>query len=85
MNALVATVGTWVTGVGVFFAASLIAHGVARENLAKLREQDSPEMMLVIFMQVMAQPALILLIGFVGAIVILGGYLLNERRGWGRY
>ena len=85
MAALGKVLSGWASTVGVFFLASLVAHGVARENLAKLQEQDSPEMTLVIFMQVMAQPPLILLIGFMGVMVILGVHLLNESRNWGRW
>ncbi len=80
MNALVATLSGWASVVGVFFLASLITQGITRENLAKLREQDSPEMILVIIMQVMAQPSLILLIGLVGVVVIIGAFLFGESR-----
>lgn len=80
MNALMATLSGWASVVGVFFLASLITQGITRENLAKLREQDSPEMILVIIMQVMAQPGLILLIGVVGVVVIIGAFLFGESR-----
>ena len=85
MKALMAALGAWVPGVGVVFLASLLSQDVARENLARLQAQDSPDMLSVIFMQVMAQSVLILFIGFAGVLVILGGYLLNETRGWGRW
>ena len=80
MNALMATLSGWASVVGVFFLASLITQGITRENLAKLREQDSPEMILVIIMQVMAEPSLILLIGLVGVVIIIGAFLFGESR-----
>ena len=83
-----ATLGAWIPGVGVLFLASLLSQGIARDNIARLQAQDSPgmaDMLSMIFMQVMARPTLIMFIGFAGVLVILGGYLLNETKGWGRW
>ena len=85
MKGLMATLSTWAAVVGVFFLASLFAQYPAKENLARWQEQGPPDMVSFIIMQVMAQPTLILLIGLVGAMVIVGVHLFNESRGWSRW
>ena len=85
MKGWMATLSSWGTTVGAVFVGSLITQGLAKETLAEWEERGTSTAALVIILQVISQPPLILLIGVAGVIVILGGYLLNERRHWSRW
>ena len=85
MKALMGTLGSWATTVGAVFVGSLITQGLAKQTLAEWEAQGTSNAALVIILQIISQPPLILLIGFVGFIVILGIFLVNEGRGLGRW
>ena len=81
--ALLSALGTWALFVGVLFVASAITRDGTEKTLVEAG--DSLDAVSVAFLTVMAQPSLILAIGFIGALIITGAFLLKESGNWGRW